>query len=86
MCCCKLLVIELLVSTRPPRYVTDLYNPNKYSSRSVSNIDAYQADDVSGAKKTQESNFLFIMSSHLWLPPAKITRDTETFMQVQHER
>lgn len=86
MCCCELLVAELLVSTRSPRYITELYNPNKYSSRSVSNTDANQADDVSEAKKTQESNFLCIISSHLWLPPAKITRHTESFMQVQHER
>lgn len=86
MCCCELLVAELLVSTRSPRYITELYNPNKYSSRSVSNTDAYQSDDVSEAKKTQESNFLCIISSRLWLPPAKITRHTEAFMQVQHER
>lgn len=86
MCCCELLVTELLVSTRSPRYITDLYNPNKYSSRSVSNTAAYQADDDSGAKKTQESNFLCIISSHLWLSPGKISRYTEAFMQAWYER
>lgn len=54
MCSCELLVTELLVSTKSLRCITDLYNPNKYSSRSASNTVVYQADDVSGAKKIQE--------------------------------